>query len=193
VSTKVLLAICAVASRFLDISGSTPLQGSAQAQIWAKDAKTMLILEEDMSIDTITCALILAKNDINSGKYSSAWVLTAIANRCALALGLHRELPSDHPATGIERETRRRLMWSCYCLDRMMATGVPEFISTPASSIRIKLPCEEHHYLFGQAVDAPIPILELEMPDDPVNAKIESVGLLGQYVRIMEIRTMILR
>lgn len=193
VSPKLLLAICAVASRFIHTGpGYIPLQGSSQATMWAKEAKTILILEEDMSLDTVACALILAKHDINSGKFSSAWVLTSIANRCALALGLHCELPPDHPATGIERETRRRLMWGCYCLDRMMATGVPEYITTHASIFKIKLPCEEHHYLFGQPVDSPIPTLEKFIPNDPVNAKMESVGLFGQYVRSLEARTMVL-
>jgi hypothetical protein len=109
----------------------------------------MLILEDDLTPETVATALILAKHDNNSGRFTQAFVLSSMASRMAMALGLHKELPPEHQAGTAERETRRRLMWGCYCLERMMHTGIPEFILTQASSIKIRLPCDDYQYLLG--------------------------------------------
>lgn len=56
------------------------------------------------------------------------------------ALELHRELDAQAQATGLERETRRRLFWTCYLLDRFVACGSkrPSLISD--DSIVLRLP-----------------------------------------------------
>lgn len=196
---KLLLAICAIASRFLPSNQrSIPFrQDSAQAQGWAREAKTMLVLEE-MSMDTVATALLLAKYDMNSGKYGTAWMLSSIANRAALALGLHKDGGNDSKTTWVERETRRRLMWACYCLDRMMATGVPEFVFIRYEHVRMQLPCEEHQYLLGIPCVTPVPNLEGEtlgigrvMPDQATPER--DIGMYGHYVQIVGIRYMILK
>jgi hypothetical protein len=59
----------------------------------------------------------------------------------AMALELHRELDLNARVTPIERETRRRLFWTCYLLDRFLACGSkrPSLISDRA--ILLRLPC----------------------------------------------------
>lgn len=200
-SPKVVLAICAVASRFIEVTGTPrappqpqqyPLAGTPEANRWAAEAKASVI-NSDMSLDNITAALILAKHDIYSGRFGQAFVLGAMATRMALALSLHRELPADADISRTERETRRRLMYGCYSLDRMMSTGVPEFLSVPAHSIHTRLPCNDQKYTFGIESDTPIPDLEDPNADDFSGAQLKDVGLFGQHVRIMSIRANILR
>ncbi|GFZ48880.1 hypothetical protein JCM24511_06629 [Saitozyma sp. JCM 24511] len=106
-SKKLLLSICAISSRFLEPGNGrqAPLKGSSQAQAWAREAKTMLILDDDLTTETVATALILAKHDNNSGRYTQAFILSSMASRMAMALGLHKELPSEHHAGTAERET----------------------------------------------------------------------------------------
>jgi hypothetical protein len=59
----------------------------------------------------------------------------------AIALETHRELDGHSRATPVERETRRRLFWACYLLDRFMACGSkrPSLISD--RTVLLRLPC----------------------------------------------------
>lgn len=59
-----------------------------------------------------------------------------------------------------EQETRRRLFWACYCLDRMMSAGSPELVVFRSEHIRLQLPCDEHQYLFG--IQCWTPVINLE-------------------------------
>lgn len=192
-SRKLLLSICAISSRFLERTDGVraPLQGSAQAQAWAREAKTLLVLD-DMSTEAVATALILAKYEINSGRYSHAFVLASVASRMAMGLRLHKETSPDHPAGPTERETRRRLMWGCYCLDRMMSTGVPELLLTQASTLQVKLPCDDYHFLLGIPCDMPFPSLETESDVDLAGQR-DYLGVFALYVELMSIRTMILK
>lgn len=198
VSRQVLFSICAVASRFVETPSTpgrpappNPIAGNAEAQRWAADAKATLLMD-DMSQDNITAALILAKHDINSGRFGQAFVLGALATRMAIGLTLYKELDANDPATNVERETRRRLMYSCYSIDRMMSTGIPENLCVPAASIHLNLPCNEQQYSYGVASDTPIPLLESEVREEPPAHMFKNVGIFGQHVRLIGIRAMIL-
>jgi hypothetical protein len=124
VPRKLLLALCAVSNRFLPpatpstSSQSTVRRDVLQALEWAKESKTLCIVDEEITTETVAAALLLAKHDVYMAKYSSAWMMSSVANRAAMALGLHKEVVADMPWT--EREARRRLFWGCYCLDRMV-------------------------------------------------------------------------
>lgn len=195
-SRKLILAICAASARFVKPPDDTvpfPVHGTPTTQRWANEAKGLL-LTEDMSPESISAALILAKNDIHCGKVSQGFVLAAIASRMALALQLHHELPADKSATVTERETLRRLMWSCWSLDRMLSTGIPEYLATPTLSLR--LPCDEQSFVFGLNTETPRVVLESEAgPQDQEGspATFEGIGLFAHYVRLQGIRAMVLR
>lgn len=206
VDRKLLLAMCAASARFVTYNDSldnrsspTPnAQPDHQAKAWCKEAKTLLILE-DMSMDTVATALILAKHEIHKGNFGGAWMLSAIANRAALSLGLNKEsVPEDNSLSFAERETKRRLFWGCYCLDRMMSTGLPHLISLRPEHIHLHLPCEEHHYLYGIPCRTPIPVLEVQSLTAADYQALENsppdtdVGLFGHFVQIMDMRFCIL-
>ena len=180
-----LLAICAVSAPFT-AAGHPTYQSRLDAAEWAKEAKTSLILEGDMTLDTIAATLILAKYDVNVGQYGSAWILGSIANRMVLALGLHRELPPDDTVTEAERETRRRLFWACYCLDRIMSTGVSDFVTTKADIVGVRLPMMEDRFERG------MPSLAGMMPPEGHAAlgrpDTGETGLLAAYVTMVGMR-----
>jgi hypothetical protein len=59
----------------------------------------------------------------------------------AMALELHRELDMSSRVTPIERETRRRLFWTCYLLDRFLACGSKRPCLISDRAILLRLPC----------------------------------------------------
>ena len=181
IDRKVLLAICAISTPFLQIDPSyaTALDPGA----WAREAKTRLILDAEMTLDSLATALILAKYDIHNGRYASAWLLASMANRTALSLGLHKESSEDMPSS--IAEFRRRLYWGCFCLDRMMSTGIVEFVTTQADRVSLKLPCDENHFNLGIPVEAPFADFTSLIPRADPDF---TVGILGHYVIISGFR-----
>lgn len=57
-----------------------------------------------------------------------------------MALELHREVDLAARITPVERETRRRLFWTCYLLDRFMACGSKRPCMIGDESILLRLP-----------------------------------------------------
>lgn len=58
-----------------------------------------------------------------------------------MAQELHREMDSRATVTPVERETRRRLFWTCYLLDRFMACGSKRPCLVADKTILLRLPC----------------------------------------------------
>jgi proline utilization trans-activator len=77
------------------------------------------------------------------GRTKSAYTYIGIAMRMALALGLHRNLPTDTMLNPVEREHRKRVWWTLYTLDRLCCSilGYPLLISD--SLIDVELPTDQ--------------------------------------------------
>lgn len=58
-----------------------------------------------------------------------------------MAQELHREMDPRAKITPVERETRRRLFWTCYLLDRFMACGSKRPCLVADKTILLRLPC----------------------------------------------------
>lgn len=58
-----------------------------------------------------------------------------------MAQELHREMDPRAGVTPVERETRRRLFWTCYLLDRFMACGSKRPCLAGDKTILLRLPC----------------------------------------------------
>lgn len=58
-----------------------------------------------------------------------------------MAQELHREMDPRATVTPVERETRRRLFWTCYLLDRFMACGSKRPCLVADKTILLRLPC----------------------------------------------------
>lgn len=83
---------------------------------------------------------------------ANVWVLSGVAVRSCLELGLHREqphadsiAPSSYPnEEGLSRDEeadlRRRVFWAAYCLDRSICSVMQRPLSTPDTAIDTHLP-----------------------------------------------------
>ncbi|KAL2131503.1 hypothetical protein VTI74DRAFT_4945 [Chaetomium olivicolor] len=139
VPSYLMHAIYAVAARY------APHPSGYQSAVKLSEeyaAKARLEIDVDEpSVDALQALVLLVTAFTASGKGKKAYMLLTIAVGMAMALELHREMDFNARVTPIERETRRRLFWTCYLLDRFLACGSkrPSLISDRA--ILLRLPC----------------------------------------------------
>ncbi|KAG0151788.1 hypothetical protein CROQUDRAFT_667781 [Cronartium quercuum f. sp. fusiforme G11] len=94
------------------------------------------------NITTIQALLFLAMYSFRSEKGLSAWHLSGLAMRTAVELGLHRKTPENKLLDPFMEETRKRVWWSVYCLERTMALQLGRPIAIQDTDIDIELPLD---------------------------------------------------
>lgn len=82
-----------------------------------------------------------------------AWMFGGVAIRQAQALRLGVELHSRQLPR--EKETRRRVFWACFVMDRLISQTCsrPQMIGLEA--VRLQLPCPENVFVFGEDYTGP--------------------------------------
>jgi hypothetical protein len=148
-------------------------------------AETMVV--EDIGTPSavkIQALVLIVKAHCRQGRMTAAFVLFAVAARFAYALRLNHETPD---LCFLERESRRRLMWSLFMVDMILAGGIRELALCPAESMYIQLPCQERNFE-----------LDLEQKTEPLQPVTnqptsDNFGSLAAYVRICWLRYRILQ
>jgi hypothetical protein len=132
-----------------------------------------------------------------------AWMYVGVAIRMAQALGLgfgDRQPRHDRPgrrslgqtSTGlpsadmtIEKEIRRRTMFSCLVLDRMLACGKERVSTIRSEDLQIQLPCPEFAFDLSQEVTTAFLKTPLGEKAPPPNVQTDSV--LARFIRLVDI------
>ena len=136
------------------------------------------------SITKIQSLVFIIKHHFYNRRFSSAFVLLAMAIRWAYGLRLNYEAPR---LRFVAQESRRRLMWSLYILDTLSAAGLQEFSLSSAHTMYIQLPCEERQ--FELDITQVTESLELQgNQSNPID-----IGSFALYVRIIWLRNKILQ
>jgi hypothetical protein len=95
----------------------------------------------------------------------------------SMGLGYDLDLPSsqerskpeaDDLEAVIREESRRRTMWSCFIMDRMLADGENRPMMIRVEKLRVRLPCCDDQFLFARKVQT-------------------GEGVLGRYICLVEI------
>jgi hypothetical protein len=152
------------------------------------------------SIDGIQALLMLGLYEWGQTRGLSAWVYVGIAMRLAQSMGLAYEDDSDNHTfkpsvsrktisnvreNAIEKEVRRRTLWSCFVMDRMLSAGKYRPTMISSQKLKVQLPCSDDQFLFVRDVptgfldDSPWPPLADETVNDD--------GVLSRYIRLVEI------
>ncbi|KAJ3493488.1 hypothetical protein NLG97_g4697 [Lecanicillium saksenae] len=134
----------------------------------------------------VQALVLIIKHRILCNKFPSAFMLFSIASRFAAALRLNHHNPS---LCFLAQESRRRLMWSLYCIDAGISGGFAEFSLWRADRIHVGLPCNERNFEFD--LSKPTEKLVPD-PDDPEQPRSEDIGSLALHVRILHIRQKII-
>ena len=130
----------------------------------------------------VQALVFMIKHRILNNKFPSAFMLLSIASRYATALRLNHESPN---LCFLAQESRRRLVWSLFCIDSGIAGGYRDFSLWKAEDILVGLPCNERNFEF----DLPQPTEQLATNyDAPKPAHAEDIGSLALHIRILHIR-----
>ena len=129
----------------------------------------------------VQALVFMIKHRILNNRFPSAFMLLSVASRYAVALRLNRDAPQ---LCFLAQESRRRLVWTLYCIDCGISGGDQDFSLWRAENIHVGLPCNERNFEF----DLPQPTEQLEIDNTPRPPHAEDVGSLALHVRIHHIR-----
>ncbi|KAK9311417.1 fungal-specific transcription factor domain-containing protein [Lipomyces starkeyi] len=126
-SPLILIAICAISTRF---SFSLPAH---QTDSITRLARERIVIEavNSTSLETLTALTILCTHSIGSGLGPQSWSIIGMMTRAAISLGLSFDrstisrsislIPKAN--TWVEKETRRRVFWAIFMLERFSCVG----------------------------------------------------------------------
>lgn len=161
------------------------------------------------SLENIQALLMLGLYDWGQTRGMSSWLYVGLAIRLAFPMGLAFEddpnklLPQDSvgrhrngtktSATpredAIEKEVRRRTLWSCFIMDRMLGAGKERPTMINVDLLRVQLPCSDDQFLFVH--DVKTGFLNSHWLDGTaVQHELTSVnddGVLSRYIRLVDI------
>ncbi|EED21700.1 C6 transcription factor, putative [Talaromyces stipitatus ATCC 10500] len=165
----VLHAIVATALRFsLD-----PRLNEANRKRYHESSKQRVLLYgiENSSVKAIQALVILSLDFVGSSNGPPGWKLLALIARSVVQIGLAVERNSGLDAsiypsiytlranvlpdseTWIEDESRRRLFWMVYLLDRYSTIATAFDFALDEKEINRKLPCREEYFIGNQPVE----------------------------------------
>lgn len=124
--------------RFLETVGMTGSFRSDQHYQAAAEHLSVLLQPHDMvSIQTL---LLHAVYCLRAPRGLSAWTNVGLAIRICISLGLHRRIESIN--SNLALEVKKRVFWSCYCLDRQVSIilGRPFAISDRDINADVSIP-----------------------------------------------------
>ena len=148
VNVSLLKVVCACALRVF----STTQTDNERAAQWMHEAELDALQNlGDLTIPRLQALTLLAFFEFTYHIHSTkALMLLGLAARLALAKRLNYE---DHSLSIVEQESRRRLMWSIFVLDKFCCGGVSELTLVSAEHMDIRLPTIERAFGFGQRTD----------------------------------------
>ncbi len=150
-----ILSVCSIAARFSTHPKLSATPNFLRGEEWASHAREIVQRRYEWpNITILTCLLILGLHEFGTCHGGRSWALGGQAIRMAFALQLHKDLEHDPlplaggaPLSFVDREIRRRTMWSCFLMDRFNSSGTdrPTFIKE--ETLRIQLPIKEKYFL----------------------------------------------
>ncbi|CAG8924565.1 unnamed protein product [Penicillium salamii] len=158
---------------------------------------------ENSSVKALQALVILALDLVGSSNGPPGWKLLALITRSVVQLGLAVESKSSlvnplypsiytlravtlsEPDSWIEDESRRRLFWMVYLLDRYSTLATAFNFALDDRDIDRKLPCKDDFFMKNQPVETRLFQCSSDRADYLSHA--ENVGSFGLYVEILGI------
>ncbi|KAL1957073.1 hypothetical protein VTO42DRAFT_6331 [Malbranchea cinnamomea] len=164
--------------------------------------KVLMYGLDNSSVTALQALVILALDFVGSSNGPPGWKLLALIARSVVQMGLSVEstsslLPNMFPSiytlranvlpdarTWIEDESRRRLFWMVYLLDRYSTVATAFDFALDDKEIERKLPCKEEFFTRNQPVETRW--FEVQERTDYLTAR-ENVGSFGFYMEVIGI------
>ncbi|THH33707.1 hypothetical protein EUX98_g391 [Antrodiella citrinella] len=146
--TPFIALICAVfacGSKLVDdprLSRGENLDDAGMGMVYYERALILhYISHASMEVEHVQCLLVMSSFLCSVNCLPQAWLLVGQAVRTAQDIGLHRS-PRRLLISPIEKETRRKVWWGCYTLDRMLALALGRPLGIADSDCDIELPVD---------------------------------------------------
>ena len=138
------------------------------------------------------------------GNFANAFMLSGTTARMAQALQLNLEYSTDvlcreagAAPSASAKESRRRLMWSCYIADALVGSGVDQLTLVDEKDIKIQLPCNERYFLLQTPCITEIlergQVLRFLPPELIPTNLVDNMGMMAYFIRHIEIRKRVLQ
>lgn len=141
---------------------------------------------------------------VRMGNFANAFMISGLITRMTQALQINLEYNTDLlcQSAGVgpsitARESRRRLMWSCYVMDAFVGSGVDQLTLVDEKDMKIQLPCNERNFIqqipcLTETLD-PGNRLKFLVGDSDANTIIPNMGIMAYFIRHISIRKRVLR
>lgn len=140
---------------------------------------------------------------LRMGNFTNAFMLCGIMSRMSQALQINLEYSTDvlcedsssGPSVTV-RESRRRLMWSCWVADTLVGSGVKQLTILDEKDINIQLPCNDRNFI--QQLPCVTEILEnghvLPFVDSELTSTSprQNMGIMAHFIRHIQLRKLVL-
>jgi hypothetical protein len=138
------------------------------------------------------------------GNFANAFMLSGLITRMTQALQINLEYNTDllcqDAETGLsatDKESRRRLMWSCYVMDALVGSGVDQLTLVEERDMKIQLPCNERNFLqqrpcLTETLE-PGNWLKFIPGELDTNTILPNMGIMAYFIRHISIRKRVLR
>ena len=178
IDISLLKAVCACSLRFAVDCDSD----GERVKKWIQEAETVAMDHlGDLSIVRLQVLMLLIFYHSRLRNSSKVWMLSGLAARLAFAKRLNHEMAT---LPHVVQESRRRLMWSIFIIDKFYSGGMSELTLCTAEDMHIRLPCNERSFAFG---------VPSETPRIYAKDRSNDMGILAYYIRLLQIRHKILR
>lgn len=150
-----LLTICALATKTKE---HTALRDIGTG--WARAALQIVFSHiARIEVQSLMAIVLLHENSARAEEMGLCFLLSSLACRFCQALQLNVEYDLDFSCetsalSTTDKETRRRLMWACYCIDISTACGVDQLKLLREEDVRIQLPAHEESFFYRIANQA---------------------------------------
>ncbi|KAF2668626.1 hypothetical protein BT63DRAFT_374488 [Microthyrium microscopicum] len=199
-----VLAVCAISARFSQHPQLRIKPAFLRGEEWAEPARRIALKRFDQpNIAILTVYLLLGLHEFGTCHGGRSYMFGGMAQRMGLMLQLHKDRDISDLAgpaggnskTGGERnshtdkEIRRRVMWSCFLMDRFISSGSERPMSIPEICIEIPLPARESLFLMeieGITETLDGKVLEPEIPES-VTKPISNMGTMAYLIRLVSI------
>ena len=163
--------------------------------------KVLLYGLENSSVKSLQALVVLALDLVGCSNGPPGWNLLALITRSVVQLGLATEIYSTmvapqypsiytlramvlpEPKDWIEEESRRRLFWVIYILDRYATVATAFEFALDEKEVDRKLPCRED--LFGRNVPVETRWFKTSTKTDYTVDKPENLGSFSYYIEII--------
>ena len=184
VERPLLLALVGITSYLTDMGSDMGMDMKIYGARCIDEAESLILSDYSRpSTIKVQALVFMIKHRILSNRFPSAFMLLGIASRFCAALRLNHEAPN---ICFLAQESRRRLMWSVYCIDAGISGGNRDFSLWRGDRIFVGLPCNERNFEFDlpQETEKLIP----EPNPQPKSEQAEDIGSLALHIRIQHTR-----